>query len=32
MTVCESVPTSVSQKARPSAVANTRRDRYSKFT
>ena len=32
MVVCESVPTSVSQKARPSGVANTRRDRYSRFT
>ena len=32
MTVCESVPTSVSQKARPSSVAKTRRDRYSRLT
>ena len=32
MVVCESVPTSVSQKARPSGVAKTSRDRYSRFT
>ena len=32
MTVCESVPTSVSQKARPSSVAKTSRDRYSRLT
>ena len=32
MTVCESVPTRVSQKARPSSVANTRRERYSRLT
>ena len=30
--VCESVPTSVSQKAFPSSVAKTRRDRYSRLT
>ncbi len=32
ITVCESVPTSVSQKARPSSVAKTSRDRYSRLT
>ena len=32
MVVCESVPTRVSQKARPSSVAKTSRDRYSRFT
>ena len=32
MVVCESVPTSVSQKARPSSVAKTSRDRYSRLT
>ena len=32
MVVCESVPTRVSQKARPSSVAKTRRDRYSRLT
>ena len=32
MVVCESVPTRMSQKARPSSVAKTRRDRNSRFT
>ena len=32
MVVCESVPTRVSQKACPSAVAKTTRDRYSRLT
>ena len=32
MVVWESVPTSVSQNALPSSVANTTRDRYSRLT
>ena len=32
MTVWESVPTSVSQNARPSSEAKTSRERYSRFT